>query len=114
MIFSPSEYQKMIPLPATDKWVDGVWDVEAFKSGGMSLIYFAPEGRDYQTPHNQDEWYFILEGSGIIEIEGTPHSFSAGSAIFVAAGQAHKFLGNLSGIKMWAVFYGPNGGEGSE
>ena len=113
MIFNSNKYQPQLPLPATEKWIDGVWDIEAFKHGSMSLTYFAPEGTDYQTPHSQDEWYFVLEGSGTIEIEGVEYSFSQGSAIFVAAGQNHKFLGNVSGIKMWVVFYGPNGGEKS-
>lgn len=113
MIFNPNEYHAQLPLPATEKWRDGVWDIEAFKHGSMSLIYFSPEGTDYQTPHSQDEWYFVLEGSGVIEIEGKEHSFSQGAAIFVAAGENHKFLGNLNGIKMWALFYGPNRGEKS-
>lgn len=111
MIFDVDEFEKLLPLPATEKWIDGVWDIEAFKNGSMSLIYFAPEGKDHQTPHDQDELYFVLEGSGEVEIEGAIHSFKPGSAIFVKAGQQHKFIGQLSGIKMWAVFWGPKGGE---
>lgn len=113
MIFHQKDYQNQLPLPATDKWKDGVWDVEACRHGSMSLIYFAPEGIDYQTPHDQDELYFVLEGSGIIEIAGEAHSFSPGAAIFVRAGQVHRFKGDLRGIKMWAVFYGQQGGEKS-
>lgn len=111
MIISQECCEERLPLPPTDKWKDGVWDIEAFKHGSMSLIYFAPEGIDYQTPHDQDEIYIVLDGSGVIEIEGVPHPFSTGSAIFVAAGKLHRFVGNLSGIKMWAIFYGPKGGE---
>ena len=111
MIFNPNDYHKHLPLPATEKWKDGVWDIEAFNQGSMSLIYFALEGRDYQTPHDQDEWYFVIEGSGIIEIEGVNHSFSPGSAIFVRAGQEHKFIGKLHGLKIWAIFFGPTAGE---
>ena len=111
MIINFEEYQSKLPLPATETWKDGVWDIEAFKHGSMSLIYFAPEGHDYQTPHDQDELYIVLEGSGKIEIEGTVHSFDKGSSIFVAAGQEHRFVGELKDIKMWAVFWGPKGGE---
>ncbi|GHA16498.1 hypothetical protein GCM10008090_27890 [Arenicella chitinivorans] len=111
MIFDVDLFDKELPLPATEKWKDGVWDIEAFQNGSMSLIYFAPEGTDYQTPHDQDELYFVMEGSGKIEIDGVTHSFKKGSSIFVAAGQKHKFIGELSGIKMWAVFWGPKGGE---
>lgn len=111
MIFETKDFSCLLPLPANDKWIEGVWDMEAFKHGSMSLIYFAPQGSDYQTPHDQDELYIVLEGSGTIEIEGKEHPFSKGSAIFVAAGQAHRFLGELDGLKMWAVFWGPKGGE---
>ena len=111
MIISREDCQEKLPLPATGKWKDGVWDIEAFKHGSMSVIYFAPEGVDYQTPHDQDEIYIVLEGAGVIEIDGAYHAFSSGSAIFVAAGQQHRFVGNLSGIKMWAIFYGSKGGE---
>jgi hypothetical protein len=54
---------KKLPLPATEKWPEGVWDVEALKNGSMSLILFTPKGKDYQTPHDQDKllvvthWY---------------------------------------------------------
>lgn len=114
MIFSPDRYHDQLPLPATGKWKDGVWDVWAFRHRSMSLLYFAPRHTDYQTPHYQDEWYFILEGSGVIEIEGERHSFAPGSAIFVGAGQRHQFVGDLVGIRRWAVFYGPKGGENSD
>jgi len=107
MIFDPNDFSSKLPLPATKKWKDGVWDIEAFKNGSMSLIYFAPEGQDYQTPHDQDELYFVTEGSGEIEIEGKKYFFQKGCAIFVAAGQRHRFLGDLSGLKMWAVFMDP-------
>ncbi len=111
MIFMAAPYHAQLPLAATEKWKDGVWDVEAFRHGSMSLLYFAPQHTDYQTPHSQDELYFILEGSGVIEIEGQRHAFAPGSAIFVGAGQCHQFVGDLAGIRMWAVFYGPTGGE---
>lgn len=111
MIFDQKQFSDQLPLPATEKWKDGVWDIEAFKHGSMSLLFFSPEGVDYQTPHDQDELYFVMEGSGVIEIEGVSYSFLPGSAIFVAAGQKHRFQGDLSGIKMWAVFYGAKGGE---
>lgn len=111
MIFNKDNYHSQLPLPATEKWKDGVCDVEAFRNGTMSLIYFAPEGKDYQTPHDQDELYIVIQGSGAIEIEGVAYPFEQGSAKFVAAGQHHRFLGELGELKMWAVFWGPKGGE---
>lgn len=111
MIFDPKVYDEQVPLPPTERWKQGRGDIEAFTHGSMSLVYFSPDGIDYQTPHDQDELYFIIEGSGEIEIEGKTQSFNAGEAIFINAGQEHRFVGNLDGIKVWAMLYGPIGGE---
>ena len=100
-----------LPLKATVKWPEGVWDIETFKHGSMSLVLFAPLGNDYQTPHSQDELYFVIEGSGVLEIEGRNISFDEGDALFVKAGEKHKFIEFSKGLKMWAVFWGEKGGE---
>ncbi len=55
MIFNQNDYAKQLPLPPSGKWIEGVWDIEAFRHGSMSLIFFAPEGVDYQSPHDRDE-----------------------------------------------------------
>jgi hypothetical protein len=44
-----------LPLPATERWPEGVWDTEAFAQGSMSVILFTPRGMDYQSSHRQDE-----------------------------------------------------------
>jgi mannose-6-phosphate isomerase-like protein (cupin superfamily) len=108
MIFNPDNYQPRLPLPATEKWKEGVWDMSVFLNEHLALHYFAPEGIDYQTPHSRDEFYFVIQGSGVIEIENVEFKFSPGSIIFVKAGQRHKFPGNLTGIKMWVIFFGPD------
>ncbi|MFL0805301.1 MAG: cupin domain-containing protein [Agarilytica sp.] len=111
MKISLTETLKQLPLPATDKWPEGVWDIEAFRHGSMSLVLFTPEGRDYQTPHDQDELYIVLSGNGVLDIEGVAHRFSDGDVLFVPAEKTHRFTEFSQGIKMWAVFWGPKGGE---
>lgn len=106
-----SENLSKLPLPATEKWPDGVWDIDALKHGSMSLILFAPEGNDYQSPHSQDELYIVIEGSGILEIEGLETPFERGDVLFVKAGEEHRFTQFEKGLKMWAVFWGQEGGE---
>ena len=49
-----------LPLPATTAWPEGVWDKTVFEHGTLSLIVFAPHGRDYQTTHKQDELYIVM------------------------------------------------------
>lgn len=111
MTISISQYLEKLPLQATEKWPEGVWDIEAFNHGTMSLVLFAPEGKDYQTPHDQDELYIVIEGEGTLDIEGELNSFTKGDALFVPAHKEHKFIKYTQGTKMWAIFWGTVGGE---
>lgn len=106
MKISLSEYLKKLPLPATDKWPEGVWDIEAFKHGSMSLILFAPRGNDHQTPHDQDELYIVVSGTGILDVGGENYEFSKGDVLFVPAKKQHRFISFSDDIQMWAVFWG--------
>jgi mannose-6-phosphate isomerase-like protein (cupin superfamily) len=63
------------------------------KSPGLELgvyVLVAPEP-DRQQPHEDDEVYVVLEGSGVLEVEGTTHPVGEGQAIFVRAGVDHRF-----------------------
>ena len=50
----------------------------------------APEP-DRQQPHDDDELYIGLEGTGILEVEGTQMPVDVGHALFVRAGAEHRF-----------------------
>jgi mannose-6-phosphate isomerase-like protein (cupin superfamily) len=109
-----AEAMSKLPLPATARWTEGVWDIEPFAHGSMSLVLFTPRGIDYQSAHDQDELYFVLKGSGVLLIEGTRHPFVAGDALFVAANKAHRFEEFSPDLVTWAVFWGPKDGEAAE
>ena len=49
----------------------------------------APEP-DTQQPHEWDELYFVLDGSGTLDVEGEKHPLGQGAAAFVAAKAAHR------------------------
>ena len=98
-------------MPPTDKWKNGVWDMEAFRHGSMTLEIFAPKGTDFQTPHTQDEVYFIVQGSGMFTKEGKHCTFSAGDVLFVEAGKDHRFENFSDDLVAWVIFYGSEGGE---
>ena len=53
-------------------------------------VLVAPEP-DRQQPHADDEIYVVLEGSGVLEVEGEPVSLAEGDAVFVEAGADHRF-----------------------
>jgi mannose-6-phosphate isomerase-like protein (cupin superfamily) len=62
-------------------------------SPGLELgvyVLVAPEP-DRQQPHEHDEVYVVLEGSGVLQVEGQSVPVSEGSAVFVEAGAEHRF-----------------------
>jgi mannose-6-phosphate isomerase-like protein (cupin superfamily) len=65
------------------------------RSPGLELgvyVLVAPEP-DRQQPHEDDEVYVVLEGSGSLEIEGGRVELDEGQAAFVPAGAEHRFVG---------------------
>jgi mannose-6-phosphate isomerase-like protein (cupin superfamily) len=55
-------------------------------------VLVAPEP-DRQQPHADDELYVVLEGSGVLEVEGERVELREGNATFVPAGAEHRFVG---------------------
>jgi mannose-6-phosphate isomerase-like protein (cupin superfamily) len=96
---------KKLPLPATEKWKEGVWDIEPFEKEGVSLIFFAPKNKDYQTAHDKDEFYFIIRGTGKLVIDGSAFAFSPGDCFYVPAGIHHNFSEFTDDFATWAVFF---------
>ena len=63
------------------------------ESPGLELgvyVLVAPEP-DRQQPHEDDEVYVVLEGSGMLEVEGESVPVAEGTAVFVEAGADHRF-----------------------
>jgi mannose-6-phosphate isomerase-like protein (cupin superfamily) len=53
-------------------------------------VLVAPEP-DHQQPHEDDEVYVVLEGTGTLEVEGKQVLLREGHAVFVPAGAEHRF-----------------------
>jgi mannose-6-phosphate isomerase-like protein (cupin superfamily) len=67
----------------------------AHRSPGLEIgvyVLVAPEP-DRQQPHEDDEVYIMLEGSGRLEVEGEQHDLQEGDGVFVPAGADHRFTG---------------------
>jgi mannose-6-phosphate isomerase-like protein (cupin superfamily) len=102
----PGEFLARLPLPATDRWSDGVFDIEVFERAGLTLEFFAPRGIDRQTLHSQDELYFVIAGNAVLRIDGIEHTCAAGDALFVPARTPHHFIRISDDFTTWAVFWG--------
>jgi mannose-6-phosphate isomerase-like protein (cupin superfamily) len=114
MMASATELLKRLPGKVTEKWPMGERFVPAFANGTMSVEFYAPIEYDPQTPHAQDELYFIHSGSGELVIAGDRYPFQSGTVFFVPAGVNHRFENFTSDFSTWVVFWGPQGGENPE
>ncbi len=71
-------------------------------------VLVAPEP-DRQLPHDEDEVYVVLEGSGVLEVEGVATPLEEGMALFVPAGAEHRFT-SYEQLALLVVFNGPHSG----
>jgi mannose-6-phosphate isomerase-like protein (cupin superfamily) len=66
----------------------------------------APEP-DRQQPHEDDEVYVVLEGTGTLEVEGGSFPVREGEALFVEAGADHRFT-SYESLSVLVIFSKPN------
>jgi mannose-6-phosphate isomerase-like protein (cupin superfamily) len=102
-VFSVVETQAKIP-PAEHA-------VIVFRRGPLDVALSLPVRPRPQTPHAQDEIYFIIRGRGVLIHDGKRDPFESGDLLFVAAGIEHQFEDTSEDFAIWRVFYGPEGGE---
>jgi mannose-6-phosphate isomerase-like protein (cupin superfamily) len=53
-------------------------------------VLVAPEP-DRQQPHEEDELYVVLDGSGVLDLQGKQIEVRPGQVVFVPAGARHHF-----------------------
>ena len=60
----------------------------------MSMgIYHLPKGTaDRQSPHDEDEAYYVLEGKASFEAGGAVRDVEPGTTLFVEAFAPHRFI----------------------
>ena len=100
-----AEAQSRIPGPA------GEHAVVVLQRGPLDVALSIPQRPSHQTPHAQDEIYFIIRGRGILLHDCKRERFESGDILFVAAGTEHQFEETTDDLALWRVFYGPHGGE---
>jgi mannose-6-phosphate isomerase-like protein (cupin superfamily) len=83
----------------------------ALQRGTLRLLLSLPLRPNQQTPHEQDELYFVVQGTGVLYHAGERAQFGPGDAMFVGAGVEHHFEECTNDLAIWVVFYGPSGGE---
>ena len=70
-------------------------------------IYVLPAGAtDNQRPHDRDEIYYVLAGSGKLVVEADTFAAEPGMALFVAADASHRFIEIDEALDLLVVFGG--------
>lgn len=79
--------------------------------GNLTFDIYKPRGTDRQQPHDQDEIYMVISGTGILNCNNKRTNCSQGDILFVPAGTEHNFEGFSNDFCTWAVFSNPVGSE---
>lgn len=82
-----------------------------FTHGTLEVEIYQPDQVDKQQPHDRDEVYVVVSGSGHFYNDGTTVDFGPGDFLFVKAGKEHRFENFTDDFSTWVIFYGPVGGE---
>lgn len=76
------------------------------RDGNMSVEIYQPKKVDLQQPHDQDEIYVIIAGTGTFFNDGKRTEFVVGDLLFVPAGKEHRFENFSDDFSTWVIFYG--------
>ena len=72
----------------------------------MGLYQLKAGERDPQSPHNEDEVYYVVEGRAKIQVGEELRPVQAGSIVYVAAQVPHKFIEIKEDLQI-LVFFAP-------
>ncbi|HKZ60883.1 MAG TPA: cupin domain-containing protein [Nitrososphaera sp.] len=68
------------------------------------VLRLRPGEEDTQTPHDADELYYVVQGSGYLEVGSERKTVMKGSIVFVPAKMPHHFYGNRNLLVVLYIF----------
>jgi mannose-6-phosphate isomerase-like protein (cupin superfamily) len=82
--------------------------LQFINQGSLSLgLYVLPAGgTDVQTPHAEDEVYYVVSGHASVNVDGVSRPVQPGSMIFVAKDVEHRFFDIEEELSL-LVFFAP-------
>jgi mannose-6-phosphate isomerase-like protein (cupin superfamily) len=96
----PQEAYNLLPGKTDERFA------RVLEQPGVEVEIYAPRGIDTQTPHDRDEIYIVITGSGMFRNGGRRHSFAPGDLMFVPAGVEHRFESFSDDLAVWVIFVG--------
>jgi len=100
--------------------------VRMLAHGSLEVRWFVPQPGELHLPHDRDEIYVVVSGTATFRrsLENGPFDefklgvlgeqfidVAPGDVIFVPAGAWHRYEDTSPDFAVWAIFYGPEGGE---
>jgi mannose-6-phosphate isomerase-like protein (cupin superfamily) len=76
-------------------------------SMSAGLYVLRAREQDLQTPHDQDELYYVVSGRGTIRVGEDDRDVGPGSIVFVEAGVEHRFHTITANLTVLVVFAPP-------
>jgi mannose-6-phosphate isomerase-like protein (cupin superfamily) len=73
----------------------------------VEVEIYAPRGVDLQRPHQRDELYVVMTGTGLFRCGSEMERFGPGDLLLAPAGVVHRFEEFTDDLVVWVVFYGP-------
>ena len=80
--------------------------VETMSAG---LYVLEADGTDPQSPHDQDEIYYVVSGRARFASGGAERDVEAGDVLFVPAHEEHRFHSISERLSVLVVFAPPEG-----
>jgi mannose-6-phosphate isomerase-like protein (cupin superfamily) len=72
----------------------------------LGLFVLAAGAADTQTPHAEDEIYYVVSGRGVVDVAGERRDVQPGSIVFVAREVPHRFVDIKEDLSL-LVFFAP-------
>lgn len=73
-------------------------------SMSVGLYVLEAGAQDPQTPHAEDEVYYVISGRGAIRVGDEDHTVAAGSVVFVGKRVEHRFHSITERVELLVVF----------
>ena len=71
-------------------------------------LYVLPAGQpDPQSPHTEDEVYYVVKGRGSVRVDGEDRPVTPGSIIYVGEAVEHHFHSITEELSLLVVFAPP-------
>ena len=74
------------------------------RSMHCGIYRLAKGSTDMQTPHDEDEMYFVIEGAARLQVGDQSHDVKPGMLLYVEASEEHSFFEITEDITLLVVF----------